>query len=183
MVPNSRYRSILLYKLKYIPNILLATFDLSFIKNNSYKLSCIFHSIDKLNFINNILSKKFNIDIVENIIHFFINNNCKLIDLNTNQIFKLINNNDSSQINNYRFFVEIEEKKNKLDIFKDKFQAKKNIYTMNYLRNNLVKDTINLAVIEKFTSLLNSNINFDISDIFNLKNHPNFEICYFRNFR
>ena len=175
--PNTRYRKRIISKLKGILNILLATFDISYHfdgKQNNYKINSIFHKIEKLNFIYAIISKKFDRDIVQNILHFFVANSYNFSNLNNypNPKINLLTKIEyNPEIHNYIFNIEIEEieqpcqnghKESKFCIKKGK------IYSMEYLRNRLVRDTINLKIMENFTNLLKKKKNFNITEIFRL---------------
>ena len=128
-----------------------------------------------MNLLYTIVSKKFSTDIVQNIIHFFVANSYNFSNLNNypNPKINLLTTIEyNPEIKNYSFKIEIEESYcqnyNKID--KNSKICKKNIetYSMEYLRNNLVRDTINLKVMENFTKLLNTKKNFDITEIFRL---------------
>ena len=179
---NIRYRNIILGKLKNISNLLLISFDICFEKNKQkslnykYTITSHFHRISNLNYLYKILLKKLNHDICINIFKFTIKY-LKKINIGNNSIKSDINFNNLNnyyyinfRYNNNNNLYNLEKTIQHSEINNEKKKNQKiNIIPTRKLKDFIVRDTINLKLVENLKNLLNNKDIFDVSEIFNLE--------------
>lgn len=164
---NKYYYYSALVKFKNSTSILSFSSRISFTLN-SVDFNLRFYKIKSLNnnillqYIIKLITKKFPTDIVDNIIKYYVKNNISFFSIkkdntyNTIQYYRKINYNHN--INKY-----------KLDIDYPKCNSK---------NNDIIKsDLITKKISEHFTTILNSNISFDLNSIFFIKD-KDIDFCF-----